>query len=355
MSRDCVFGPSRSKQDEYFSQCVITTPNQPPLAADTTSSALDAARAYVQTDLVAAVGHLEQVAGSAPGEIPQRLSALMGRHGKRVRSTLLLLFSRMGDVRAYESAQLGAAAVELLHTASLAHDDVIDEAEMRRGEPSAPSRWGNKMAVLVGDYAFARSMELAIASGNPEVVRAINHASCELVAGEIAEFDFAQVPDPTWAGYRQVIYSKTAVLLEVCCQAGSLFSGLSSEQVNAAKSVGGAFGMAFQMCDDLLDLDFSGTLDKPAHIDLQNGLLSLPSLLEREMNGGDLRDWLAKGPMELFAHLRDTGVLKRALELIQAELDIASRHLELFPVGDARTHVTSLIDDLRMRTLFAMG
>jgi heptaprenyl diphosphate synthase len=334
---------------------VITTQNQPPLAASSTSQALDDARAFVQADLVSAVGHLERISATAPGEIPQRLTALMGRHGKRVRSTLLLLFSRMGDLQAYESAQLGAASVELLHTASLAHDDVIDEAQMRRGEPSAPSRWGNKMAVLVGDYAFARSMELAIASGNPEVVRAINHASCELVAGEIAEFDFAHVPDPTWRGYREVIYSKTAVLLEVCCQAGALFSGLNPDQVKAAAAVGGAFGMAFQMCDDLLDLDFTGTLDKPAHLDLQNGLLSLPSLLEREMNGGDLREWLPKGPMELYAHLRDTGVLTRALELIQAELDIASRHLELFPVCDARTHVTSLIEDLRLRTRFAMG
>jgi len=284
-----------------------------------------------------------------------RLSALMGRHGKRVRSTLLLLFARMGERMVPEKACLGAAAVELLHTASLAHDDVIDEAHMRRGEPSAPERWGNKMAVLVGDYAFARSMELAIGSGHSEVVRAINHASCELCAGEIAEFDFALVPEPTWAGYRQVIYSKTAVLLEVCCQAGALFSELSKEQVSAAAAVGGAFGMAFQMCDDLLDLDFTGTLDKPAHIDLQNGLLSLPSLLEREMNGGDLRTWLAKGPMELFAHLRDTGVLRRALDLIQQELDEAARHLELFPAGQARTHVMSLIEDLRMRTLFAMS
>lgn len=331
------------------------TQNQPPQAASTTSPALDAARQFVREDLDAAVGHLERVVGSAPGEIPQRLQALMGRHGKRVRSTLLLLFARMGSVEAAEAARLGAASVELLHTASLAHDDVIDEAQMRRGEPSAPERWGNKMAVLVGDYAFARSMELAIGGGNVEVVRAINHASCELVAGEIAEFDFAKVENPTWNGYREVIWRKTAVLLEVCCQAGALFSGLSEAQVKAAAAVGGAFGMAFQMCDDLLDLDFTGTLDKPAHIDLQNGLLSLPSLLEREMNGGDLRDWLPKGPMELFAHLRDTGVLKRALELIQAELDLATAHLESFPVGEARTHVTSLIDDLRMRTLFAMG
>lgn len=304
---------------------------------------------------MAAVELLENVSDTAPGEIPGRLKALMGRHGKRVRSTLLLLFSRMGAAHAQEAARRGAASVELLHAASLAHDDVIDEARMRRGEPSAPERWGNKMAVLVGDYAFARSMELAIASGQAEVVRAINRASCELVAGEIAEFDFAKVENPTWAGYREVIYSKTAVLLEVCCQAGALFSGLTPAQIAAAAKVGGAFGMAFQMCDDLLDLDFTGTLDKPAHLDLQNGLLSLPSLLEREMNGGDLRDWLPKGPMELFSHLRDTGVLQRALELIQQELDLASTHLGFFPESPARTHVASLIDDLRSRTLFAMG
>lgn len=334
---------------------MITSSYQQPLPGGDVSSAMETARLFVEDDLIAAVEHLERIVATSPGEIPVRLAALLGRQGKRVRSSLLLLFSRMGGRDVRKEAQLGAAAVELLHTASLAHDDVIDEARMRRGEASAPQRWGNKMAVLVGDYAFARSMELAITTGNPEVVRAINRASCELVAGEIAEFDFAREANPTLDGYRKVIYGKTAVLLEVCCLAGASFSQLSSSLIETAAALGATFGMAFQMCDDLLDLNVSGTLDKPAHLDLQNGLLSLPALLEREINGGDLREWLSREPQAMVEHLRSTGVLEHAWRLIQEELSQAVRYLEQFPECEARSHVANLIEDLRLRTRLALG
>jgi len=340
---------------KYLWLGVITSSYQQPLSGGDISSAMETARLFVEDDLIAAVEHLERIVATSPGEIPVRLAALLGRQGKRVRSSLLLLFSRMGGCDVRQEAQLGAAAVELLHTASLAHDDVIDEARMRRGEASAPQRWGNKMAVLVGDYAFARSMELAITTGNPEVVRAINRASCELVAGEIAEFDFARETNPTLDGYRKVIYGKTAVLLEVCCLAGASFSQLPSSLIETAAALGATFGMAFQMCDDLLDLNVSGTLDKPAHLDLQNGLLSLPALLEREINGGDLREWLSREPQAMVEHLRSTGVLEHAWRLIQEELSQAAAYLNQFPACEARSHVANLIEDLRLRTRLALG
>ncbi len=334
---------------------MITSSIQQPSAKSAAPGALKAARDFVQDDLTAAYEHLKHVIDSSPGEIPGRLSALLSHHGKQIRSSLLLLFSRMGEEDCHQKARLGAAAVELLHTASLAHDDVIDEARMRRGTASAPERWGNKMAVLVGDYALARSIGLINETHNDDVIEEVIRTSCTLVAGEIAEFDFAREKNPTLDGYRKVIYGKTAILLECSCLSGAAFAHLPKPLIEAAAKVGAAFGMAFQMCDDLLDLGNTGDLDKPAHIDLQNGLLSLPALLEREINHDDLRDWLVRGADALLEHLRSTGVLVRARELIQAELSEAARQLAQFPESTARSHVTGIISDLQKQAEIAIS
>lgn len=268
---------------------------------------------------------------------------------------MLLLSARLSPTWNQAAAQLSAAAIELLHVASLAHDDVIDESELRRGEASAPSRWGNQMAVLVGDYAFARSMKLAIATGLPEVVEAINHASCQLVAGEVAELDLARNDAPTWADYREVIHLKTASLLESCCRCGALAAGLTPIQVEAASRFGYRFGMAFQMCDDLLDLGGVPDLDKPARTDLANGLANLPALVRKDLVGRSLADLEPLSTPLLFAKLRDEGVLDRCRELIEAELREAATDLATLPSNDVRTHLASLLADLESRSHQALA
>ena len=317
--------------------------------------ALEAARALVREDLDLSWGLLSGQADNAPGELPARLGFLCARQGKRLRSTLLFLVSSMGAQRDFRSARLAAAAIELLHVASLAHDDVIDESELRRGEESAPRRWGNQMAVLVGDYAFARSMKLAIETRLPDLIEAINHASCHLAAGEVVELDLARSNQPDWSTYREVIHLKTASLLEACCRCGALAAGLASHLVDQAARFGQRFGMAFQMCDDLLDLGGIPDLDKPARTDLANGLVNLPSLLRQELTGRSIADLAHLPTPSLFETLRSEGVLKRAQELLETELAAAARELDGLPESTARDLILGLVQDLRDRSALALG
>lgn len=316
---------------------------------------MEAARALIREDLDLSWELLTAQADDAPGELPGRLRWLSSRQGKRLRSTLLLLTSRLSQHPDFKAARLSAAAIELLHVASLAHDDVIDESDLRRGAASAPSRWGNQMAVLVGDYAFARSMKLAIGTGLPDIIEAINHASCQLAAGEVAELDLARADDPTWKAYREVIHLKTASLLEACCRCGALSAGLSASLVDGAGRFGQRFGMAFQMCDDLLDLGGIPDLDKPVRTDLANGLANLPSLLRQELTGRSLADLADLPTLDLFGTLRDEGVLSRASAMIEEELVAARGELVALPRLPARDHLAGLLADLEERSNRALS
>lgn len=318
------------------------------------SRALDRARERVAADLQESWELLLRQGREAPGELASRLGALCVRQGKRVRSTLLFLVAELSPNHDRGAALNAAAAIELLHVASLAHDDVIDESDLRRGEQSAPSRWGNQMAVLVGDYAFARSMRLAIDSGRTAIVEAINDSSCQLTAGEVAELDLSRSEHPALEAYLEVIRLKTASLLECCCLCGAEAAGLEAPGRAAAGRFGHHFGLAFQMCDDLLDLGAVPDLDKPARTDLANGLVNLPALLERAVAGGDLRERSHLDTRELLGYLRQNGVLERATELIHAELEAARTELPSLPEGAARETLEALLQDLAERTRSAI-
>ena len=323
--------------------------------AGTGATALERARAEVRVGLDASWALLERQADGAPGELAARLRGLFGKQGKRVRSTLLLLVSRLGASVDERVAHCSAAAIELLHLASLAHDDVIDDSDLRRGEASAPSRWGNQMAVLVGDYAFARSMRLAIDTGSARVVDAINATSCMLTAGEVAELDLSRSSHPTLDSYREVIHLKTASLLETCCQCGALAGGLDDAAAAAAGRFGRRFGMAFQMCDDLLDLGAVPDLDKPARTDIVNGLVNLPALLVREVAGEDFSSYASLDTPALLARLRSNGVLHKASELVESELSHASIELASLPDRPARVQLAAMLSDLSERLREATG
>jgi geranylgeranyl pyrophosphate synthase len=320
------------------------------------SRALDLARDAVSADLQESWDLLRLQARQAPGDLPTRLHLLFGRQGKRVRSTLLFLIARLLPDWNRAVALHSAGSIELLHVASLAHDDVIDEADIRRGEASAPQRWGNKMAVLVGDYAFARSMKLAIDTGRTSVVDFINLASCQLTAGEVAELNLSRSENPTLSAYIEVIHLKTASLLEACCLCGAEAAGLSAEQAAAAGRFGRHFGLAFQMCDDLLDLGAVADLDKPARTDLANGLVNLPALLEKDITGLDLREKAHLDTPALLAYLENSGVLEQARTLIRTELKLAAREMLCLPDSPARDMLSALLDDLaeRMREALAI-
>jgi heptaprenyl diphosphate synthase len=286
----------------------------------------------------------EQVA-SSNAFVDELARYLIDAGGKRFRPLLVALAGHLGpDAPTADHTPAGlvdaAAIVELVHLATLYHDDVIDEAPARRGNPSANSRWDNTVAILTGDYLFARASELSADLG-VEVTRIMSRTLARLCEGQIAEVqgsDGALPPDvprliPTLDHYLEVVSGKTASLIETSCRYGALLSGVDAVGVEAAAAYGWNVGMAFQLSDDILDIasDHEDSGKTPG-TDLKEGVRTLPVLYALEADDGELAGLLSGA-------VRDDEVV-RALELLRASdaLDRSREH--------AGRYVTAAVDSL---------
>ena len=203
---------------------------------------------------------------------------LVSSGGKRLRPALFLLAARGGAAFDRARAMPIAIALELIHTASLVHDDVIDEADTRRGAETTNAKWGNQVAILSGDYLFARAFKLVAEEGYDSAVYVkLAHLVCTLSEGEILQdHTVYQVPASEDAYYER-IRKKTADFLETCCELGGTIGGMSAEDTAGMALYGHAIGMAFQITDDLLDYrQTSEDIGKPAGHDLAQGFVTLP-------------------------------------------------------------------------------
>ena len=212
------------------------------------------------------------------GEYPLLHNAcqtVVGRQGKRVRPLLLLLSTAtFGEVN--DRALKNACLVELVHAASLVHDDVVDEAQTRRGELSAPARWNNKFSVLLGDFLLARIFEMATEDNDPRILRTLATAATAMGRGVIQELTALNI-DADEALYLDVISGKTASLFAAAAGIGAVLGDASASQVDALHRLGQAFGMAFQLADDLMDLQGSEHVTgKPLAVDWQQRRATLP-------------------------------------------------------------------------------
>lgn len=204
---------------------------------------------------------------------------LLGAGGKRVRPTFTIAASLAGAVGggpASNEAIQGATAVELVHLGSLYHDDVMDEAELRRGVQSVNDRWGNLRAILAGDFLLAKASELAAGLGT-EVAALLASTIGRLCEGQVRELQSTYNPERTEDSYLASIEGKTASLLAAACRIGGLVAGLPREQVDRLTRFGLAYGLAFQIVDDVLDIVATEQqLGKPAGNDLREGVYTLP-------------------------------------------------------------------------------
>ena len=203
---------------------------------------------------------------------------LISSGGKRLRPALFLLVAHGGAAFECARAMPIAIALELIHTASLVHDDVIDEADTRRGAKTTNAKWGNQVAILSGDYLFARAFKLVAEAGYDSAVYVkLAHLVCTLSEGEILQdHTVYQVPASEEAYYER-IRKKTADFLEICCELGGAVGGMSKEDTERMALYGHAIGMAFQITDDLLDYrQTSEDIGKPAGHDLAQGFVTLP-------------------------------------------------------------------------------
>jgi octaprenyl-diphosphate synthase len=234
--------------------------------------------ALVEDDLVKVEELFEEQVRSDVG-----LLAEMGRYiqqggGKRIRPALLLLGSRLCGYRG-ERAILLASVVEFIHTATLLHDDIIDEATVRRGRRSVNSRWGNDITVLLGDFLYTKSMAMALSQDNLPILRLLSEVTLRMIEGEILEIERNGNLDVTEADHLDIIRRKTADLFAACLRIGAILGAVGEEKERAVASYGANLGICFQMVDDLLDFTAEEkTLGKPVANDLREGKVTLPMI-----------------------------------------------------------------------------
>jgi octaprenyl-diphosphate synthase len=222
--------------------------------------------------------------------IPQIGQYIRTSGGKRIRPAVLLMASRLGGYHGDRSI-LYAAVVEFIHTATLVHDDIIDDSDLRRGRLAVHSRWGNDITVLLGDYLYIKSMALALTHDELEIIRLLCDVTLRMIEGELYQLTKNGDADITEDEHFDIMRRKTAYLFGGCAQIGGMLGKVSSEHEQALQEYGFNLGMAFQLVDDLLD--FTGDAEavgKPIASDLREGKVTLPLIhLQQHENGGPAR------------------------------------------------------------------
>jgi octaprenyl-diphosphate synthase len=217
----------------------------------------------------------KQSLSQGDGMLESVLSHIRQRGGKRMRPMLILLTAKnYGEVSSV--TQNAALGLELLHTASLVHDDVVDESDQRRGQPSVNAEYNNKVAVLVGDYILSTALLRVALSDNHEIVQELAELGRTLSAGEILQLSNISNQEISEDVYYQVIDKKTAVLFEACCKLGAISVGAPRDVIEKAAKFGHNIGMIFQIRDDIFDYYDSAEIGKPTGNDMLEGKLTLP-------------------------------------------------------------------------------
>jgi octaprenyl-diphosphate synthase len=291
---------------------------------------------------------------SQVGLIPTIGNYIQDGGGKRIRPAVLLMAARMAGYTG-ERAVLYAAVIEFIHTATLVHDDIIDEAELRRGRDAVHTRWGNHVTVLFGDFLYLKSMSLALTQDSLEIIRILCDVTLRIVEGEIYQLTKNGVVDLTEEEHFDIVRRKTAMLFAGCARIGGMLGPTSREQQDALWEYGLNIGMAFQIVDDLLD--FTGeevTLGKPVGGDLREGKMTLPviHLLSRgDVRAGDLirkavldrtvgiDDW-----REIRTLLTQARSIEYARRVASDYVERAKKALYAFPPSDARDALLYLPD-----------
>lgn len=290
---------------------------------------------WLAADMARVEGLLTSVAGASSHPlVSEPCLHLIRAGGKRLRPALVLLSSHAGEPRR-PTTDLAAAAIELVHLATLYHDDVIDETETRRGVATAHSKWGTEVAVLAGDYLFACGSSLGARAGGevPGILASAIAAVCE---GEIVEISALNDPRRSIAHYTQTIRGKTAALFGAACDLGAATSGVKDAERAALASYGVNLGLAFQVVDDLLDfVGDPGLTGKEPGTDLKEGVFTAPVLLACEREPA-LAARLAAGERELDALLgvlESTGALADTVALASGYGQAALDELAVLPDG----------------------
>lgn len=246
----------------------------------------------IQSDLDDFIEMFNGSLSHTDGMLAQVLDHIRKRAGKRMRPMLILLMAKnYGSVS--EVTQHSGVGLELLHTASLVHDDVVDESSERRGQASVNATYNNKVAVLVGDYLLSTALLHVSLTGNQQIVQYLAELGRTLAKGEILQLSNISNSEISEDVYYQVIKQKTAALFEACCAIGALSAGAAYEEVEAARFFGQNLGIAFQIRDDIFDYYDSEEIGKPTGNDMAEGKLTLPVIYALNSTGNSDMNELA--------------------------------------------------------------
>lgn len=288
------------------------------------------------------------------GQISQYIIAA---GGKRLRPALLLMVARALGCEDHRRFNL-AAVVELIHTATLLHDDVVDESTLRRGRPTANENFGNPASVLVGDFLHTRSFQMMVAAGNMRILQVLSDATNIIAEGEVQQLINTHDASLSEAGYLHVIRSKTAKLFEASTQIAAILANATHEQEAASVTFGQALGTAFQIIDDVLDYDGDAAeMGKNLGDDLREGKCTLPLIIAMQRGQPEqafvIREAIEQGSTEklpeILGIVRSTGALDATREAAHNEAMRAILALDSLPLNDHTQAMRELASQLLLR------
>ena len=319
----------------------------------------------VAEDLQTVITEIATIAEKVPENAPEhakdlgaKLGHVLATPGKRVRPALTLLASRLWGQGEGDMPIKMATAVELLHIATLVHDDTVDHADTRRGHQTASKLWGRNVAVLIGDFVFATSAMYVCDTNNVRLVQRFAETITELARGELNEIYTAWQPSISLTDYNNRIYDKTASLFCTAAESGAVLGGADDVAAKNVRDYGYSIGMAYQVYDDLLDYRAtSDQLGKPAGHDLSEGILTLPAIIAAE-NGAsgeilafmnapkESRTDLLPGAIEA---IKRTDALEQTHEVATGYIDSAIRCLDDIPPSESLDSLLALAEYVQTR------
>ncbi|GAB5045848.1 polyprenyl synthetase family protein [Thermodesulfovibrio sp. TK110] len=290
--------------------------------------------------------------------IPTIGAYIVNSGGKRLRPLFLLLSADLAGYREYKRVIL-AAVIEALHTASLLHDDVVDEAELRRGKASANKIWGNQVTVLLGDYLYAKALHISVQQESLQIMEALSQATSQMAEGEILQLMKAGDPTITFDEYLKIITGKTAGLIRTACRVGGILGKLSQEKLQALTEFGNNIGIAFQMVDDILDyVADEAELGKKLGKDLMEGKITLPliELMKKAQQKHEIigiiksDNFSEENLSKILNYLKQYNCIESSMEIVKQYIDKAKKALQVFPDSEARQRLSNIADYITLRS-----
>jgi octaprenyl-diphosphate synthase len=313
---------------------------------------IDDIQAPIKSEMLQFEEYFRKAMKSNNGLLDKISHYIIKRKGKQMRPMFVFLASKLnGGVT--QSTYNAASLIELLHTATLVHDDVVDDAQTRRGFFSINALWKNKIAVLVGDYLLSRGLLLSVDNGEFDLLRVVSTAVKEMSEGELLQQEKSRLLNITEEVYYKIITQKTASLIAACCAAGAIAAKTSKEEIEKMHEFGINVGMAFQIKDDLFDYGFGKNIGKPTGIDIQEKKMTLPLIYAlKNSDKAKQRELLNivknhnTNPIKVKA-LLDTVVQSGGIEYTMKKMeefrDKALQILHTFPPNEARLSLEMLV------------